>query len=259
MPGQTETTEQLKARALQVAEACQQLLQEEFGATRVILFGSLAGLAPWHDRSDIDIAVEGLVGEDFFRAYSACCDLLPPGLALDLVPLERVYPEMRSRILQEVEMPSDPILSLKSLIEDELIALERVVQITQDALKTVSENPSQLELNGFAAYLQQFYTGIESIFRRIAVRLDGSLSTGEFSHVNLLEQMSQGREGVRPAVINEVLKLRLRDYLSFRHFFRHAYGYELRWHEMYLKLVIMPDTLEMLRQQLMKLFEELTT
>ena len=149
-------TEESKARALRVAQVCTQVLKEEFGATRVILFGSLAGLAPWHDRSDIDLAVEGLAGEDFFRAYSACCDLLPQGLALDLVPLERVYPEMRSRILQEVEMPSDPILSLKSLVEDELISLERLVRTTQDALRTVSEHSSQLELNGFAAYLQQF-------------------------------------------------------------------------------------------------------
>jgi len=51
----------------------------------------------------------------------------------------------------------------------------------------------------------------------------------------------------------------LRDYLNFRHFFRHAYGYELNWNEMHLKLIIMPETIEMLRQQLMSLFDELAS
>ncbi len=128
-----QATVKSKAKALTVAAACTRLLQAEFGSKRAIVFGSLAGQGPWHDRSDIDIAVEGLPPEEFFRAYSACCDLLPPDLNLDLVPLEDVYPEMRSRILQEVEVPEDPILSLKGLVEDELIALSRIVKTTQDA------------------------------------------------------------------------------------------------------------------------------
>ncbi|MBO1348883.1 MAG: nucleotidyltransferase domain-containing protein [Hormoscilla sp. GUM202] len=254
-----QATVQSKAKALTVAAACTRLLQVEFGAKRAIVFGSLAGQGPWHDRSDIDIAVEGLPPGEFFRAYSACCDLLPPGLNLDLVPLEHVYPEMRSRILQEVEMPDDPILALKGLVEDELITLSRVVNNTTDFMERLSDPPSQLELRGLASYLHDFYTGIESIFRRIAVRLDKNLPGGEFSHVNLLNQMSEIREGVRPAVIDEQLKLRLRDYLNFRHFFRHAYGYELNWNQMRLKLIIMPETLEMLRQQLMCFFDELAS
>jgi len=89
--------EKRKARALGAAEACRRLLKERFGARRVILFGSLAGQGPWHGRSDIDLAVEGLAPDEFFAAYSACRDLLPPGLELDLLSLESVYPEMRAR------------------------------------------------------------------------------------------------------------------------------------------------------------------
>ena len=69
--------EKRKARALGAAEACRRLLKERFGARRVILFGSLAGQGPWHGRSDIDLAVQGLAPDEFFAAYSACRDLLP--------------------------------------------------------------------------------------------------------------------------------------------------------------------------------------
>lgn len=78
------------------------MLRQRFGVKRVILFGSAAGDAPWHSRSDLDLAVEGLRSEDHLRALNACYELLPPGLELDLVPLESAWPEMRARILGEV-------------------------------------------------------------------------------------------------------------------------------------------------------------
>jgi predicted nucleotidyltransferase len=147
----TRVAEERKEQALEAAEACIQLLKERFGARRVILFGSIAGQGPWHGRSDIDLAVEGLTPEEFFPAYSACCDLLPRGLELDLVPLEDAYPEMRARILGEAEMPNDPLLALQGLIEDELVALNRVVESTEEALASLSDDPSQFELHGLAA------------------------------------------------------------------------------------------------------------
>src|SRR5437867_2274422 len=80
-----------------------------------------------------------------------------------------------------------------------------------------------------AGYLHQFYTGCERILERIAVTVDGSFPGGAFSHANLLAQMARELPGIRPAVLHETLWLRLQDYLAFRHFFRHAYGYTLEW------------------------------
>lgn len=237
-------------RALEAAEACARLLKDRFGARRVILFGSVAGQGPWHERSDIDLAVEGLAPDEFFAAYSACRDALPPDLELDLVPLEKAYPEMRARILGEVEMPDDPTLALQRLIEDELVTLERVVESTKEALASLSDDPSQFELHGLAAYLHQFYTGVESIFERIAVVLGEGLPRGQYWHVDLLNQMAEERAGERPAVIDEPLRARLKDYLDFRHFFRHAYGYTLEWSQLRWKVESLTDTLKLLRDQL---------
>ena len=253
----TRAAEERKEQALEAAEACIRLLKERFGARRVILFGSITGQGPWHGRSDIDLAVEGVAPEEFFPAYSACRDLLPRGLELDLVPLEDAYPEMRARILGEVEMPDDPVLALQGLTEDELVTLKRVVESTEEALASLSDDPSQFELHGLAAYLHQFYTGVESIFERIALGLGESLPRGEYWHVDLLNQMAEEWAGERPSVIDGPLRARLKDYLGFRHFFRHAYGHTLKWRKMRWKAENSSDTLTMLRDQLRVFFEDM--
>jgi predicted nucleotidyltransferase len=261
-PAKTEqlaTEAQARRRqALQAAEACITLLRNRFGAQRVILFGSLAGQGVWHDQSDIDLAVEGLAPADFFKAYSACDELLPPGVELDLVPLEDVYPELRVRILGEVEMPEDPILALKSLVEDELTALDRVAQQMTQLLNEGAQPPSWIELYAFAGTLQEFYNGVERIFERIAVTLAEGLPQSDSWHTDLLTQMATLRSKARPAVINEPLRARLEEYLKFRHFFRHAYNYTLEWSRMRWLAEQLGETLRMLREQLQDFFDNLT-
>lgn len=227
-----ETRQQEEARrqrALAVAARCEMLLRERFGARRVIPFGSVLSAETWHSGSDLDLAVEGLPPEQFFRAWSSLREVLPPDLDVDLVALETVYPEMRARILGEVDMPDDPVLVLRKLIEDELAALRRVVEAAGEGARRLNTPPSQFDLNALASYVHQFYTGCERCLERIAVQIDGQVPGGAFSHANLLAQMAHEQPGVRPAVLDEDLWLRLQDYLEFRHFFRHAYGYSLEW------------------------------
>lgn len=73
-----EVTSLSRDEAHHLADRCATLLREQFGVRRVILFGSAAGDAPWHSRSDLDMAVEGLRPEDHLRALNACYELLPP-------------------------------------------------------------------------------------------------------------------------------------------------------------------------------------
>jgi NADPH:quinone reductase-like Zn-dependent oxidoreductase len=53
--------------ARRLADQCADLLREQFGVRRVLLFGSAAGDAPWHSRSDLDLAVDGLRPEDHLQ------------------------------------------------------------------------------------------------------------------------------------------------------------------------------------------------
>lgn len=78
-----------RQRAEQAREAalgCAQKLVEEFGATRVYLFGSLAE-GRFRLASDIDLAVEGLAPEKFFKA-SAAISRFAGDFDVDLIPFE---------------------------------------------------------------------------------------------------------------------------------------------------------------------------
>lgn len=245
-----------REQALKIAEACVRLLKERFGARQVILFGSLAGQGTWHERSDIDLAVEGVAPEEFLTAYSACREVLSPGLELDLIPIERAYPELKDRILGEVEMPDDPIAALKSLIEDELAALRRVVEETEELLAGKTQPPTRIELRAIAGILHEFYNGVERIFERIAVGMGEGFPQGSNWHTDLLAKMASAREGGRPAVIDEPLCARLKDYLDFRHFFRHAYGYTLEWNQLRWKVEYLAETFATLCDQLYAFFKQ---
>ncbi|MDH3602078.1 MAG: nucleotidyltransferase domain-containing protein, partial [Candidatus Tectomicrobia bacterium] len=242
---------------LRLAARCADLLQERFGAKRVIPFGSVVGQGTWHAGSDLDLAVEGVAPEQFFRAWSTLRELLPPGLEVDLVALEQASEVLRARILGKKPMSEEPLIDLKELVEDELVALEHIVNEVQEGMSSLEEPPSQFAMNALASYLHQFYTGCERILERIAVTVDGGLPGGAFSHANLLAQMAQELPGIRPAILNRTLWLRLQDYLSFRHFFRHAYGYTLDWAKLRPLVASLSTTQTDLQSQLRTVLEAL--
>lgn len=223
-----------------LVEACRRVLIEEFGAKRVIPFGSFVE-GFWHERSDLDLAVEGLPPERFFKALTTLQRLAPKGPRIDLVPLETAPPQLKARILQgqtrvqtggEVAVPSDSdsvsVPELKRRVEEELQALERTVREGEELLGACADPPTRTELRAMASIVHEFYTGVEGIFRHIVVRLGEGLPRGAYWHHELLEQVAEPREQ-RPALISEPLRALLEEYLDFRHFFRHAYGYELDW------------------------------
>jgi predicted nucleotidyltransferase len=238
-------------QAQQAAEACERLLKEQFGVRRVYLFGSLAGQGPWHSHSDIDLAVEGLPPEKYFRALSGLWDLLPEGVELDLITLEDASPELAARIKGEVKMPEDPKAALKVQIEGELISLARLVVEGKLLSQGLSSEPGFMEISAAGKVVHDFYTGVERIFERISITLGPGLPAASAGwHTLLLRTMETAAQGIRPAVIDHRLALRLLDYLRFRHLFRHSYGYELQWAKLRPLVDGLEDTLVTLRQQI---------
>jgi hypothetical protein len=115
--------------------------------------------------------------------------------------------------------------------------------------KLRSSEPEPLELPALASYLHSFYTGVENVFKQIAQDIDGSFPSGLNSHIILLGQMAQTTDH-RPAVISEELRRQLRDYMDFRHVFRHAYTFELKWRKMSDLVLHCEETLERLQTEL---------
>ncbi len=76
----------LRKKALLEVEHICQILSEKYRVERVILFGSLLDEDRFNDRSDIDIAVEGLDSGAYFTALGEV--LMASSFSVDLVPLE---------------------------------------------------------------------------------------------------------------------------------------------------------------------------
>lgn len=112
-----------------IAMAAAQLLIEEFQAKRVLLIGSVVR-GVLHKRSDIDLVVEDLPPQNYIKALTAIYDLLPPGLELDLIPLEDAAPSLRARVLGEGVV----LLEASSVAED---PSKSKLKILQDALAKI--------------------------------------------------------------------------------------------------------------------------
>ena len=218
-------------RAQAAAEECIRHLRERFHAKEVYLCGSLAGESPFHERSDIDLVVEGLLPRDYFEALQELWELLPPDLELDLIRLENAPPGLIRRIRGETKMPEQPKEALKVEIEEQLLTLRRVVNEAQEYLARAAVEPGHLEIAGVGKLVHDFYNGVERIFERIALRIDEDVRPGVHWHIDLLRRMERPWGEKRGAVVSHALALRLLKYLRFRHLFRHTYGYELLWEE----------------------------
>ena len=128
--------------------------------------------------------------------------------------------------------------------------LNRLIDTHRPLLeKCATTAPDNIELSALAAMLHSFYTGIENIFKRVALEIDGTLPTGPFWHRDLLEAMTHPTP-LRQIVIPETVQNRLREYLEFRHVFRQAYSFQLQWEKMENLILRCEEMLRQLEKEL---------
>jgi len=128
--------------------------------------------------------------------------------------------------------------------------LNRLIEVHRPLLaKCAAQAPNDIELSALAALLHSFYTGVENIFKRVAVEIDGALPRGEAWHRQLLDAMSVGNNSRGP-VISTPLRDGLSEYMAFRHFFRQAYSFDLRWGKMSALVLNCEATLRRLEAEL---------
>jgi len=83
-----------------LAKKAAELLKVEFGAQRVVVFGSITQRELFHLHSDIDLAVWGLDEKLFHRAIAKLLEL-DLSQRIDLVRIEDARDSLRSAIEQE--------------------------------------------------------------------------------------------------------------------------------------------------------------
>jgi len=76
------------------------LLKKEFQFTRIILFGSLVHKAWFSEDSDIDLAVEGLPTNQYFKALSRLESMIS-SRKVDLVDMSEIAEPVKKMIISE--------------------------------------------------------------------------------------------------------------------------------------------------------------
>ncbi len=89
--------------------------------------------------------------------------------------------------------------------------------------------------------IQDYYSGVERIFKRIAAEIDERLPKGENWHKSLLDQMKIEVPGVRPRVISKTTYSKLDDLRSFRHRVGNIYGFNLIPERVLAHLLALPE------------------
>jgi hypothetical protein len=119
--------------------------------------------------------------------------------------------------------------------------------------KSETSPPDDIELSALGATLHSFYSGIENIFKRTTLELGDRMPSSEYWHKELLDAMAQPT-GQRRSVISPELRGRLKEYMEFRHVFRHAYIFNLRWDRMKTLVLGCEETFKLLEDELDRFF-----
>ncbi len=86
-----------REKALLVVRAAARLLKDNYGATRVVAYGSVLDADRFGPRSDIDLAAQGIPPGDFWRAWGAV-ERLGPEFEINLLALETASDRLLAHI-----------------------------------------------------------------------------------------------------------------------------------------------------------------
>lgn len=102
-----EAYEQWRRRRVEhgwaVARKAASLLRERFRADKVVVFGSLLRPESFDERSDVDLAAQGITDTDFLRAVAAVTGL-DREITVDLIQLEQASPSLCKQVEEGVEI-----------------------------------------------------------------------------------------------------------------------------------------------------------
>ncbi|MCX8067855.1 MAG: hypothetical protein N3B68_08590 [Anaerolineae bacterium] len=122
---------------------------------------------------------------------------------------------------------------LREEISFELGQMERIVQELRALYQEVEgREPTIRERAAAAAFLAQFYNGVENILKRISRFYGVPLPRGESWHVELFTRFCEPPYGPLPALFDQSLASALAPFRRFRHVFFHGYSFELDWERM---------------------------
>lgn len=122
---------------------------------------------------------------------------------------------------------------LRKEIEIELELIESTLRELALLHKDVAaREPTVREKTAAAAFMAQFYGGIENILKRISHFHDIPSPTGETWHIDLFKRFCEPQYEALPVLFDETLELSLAPFRKFRHVVYHGYGFQVDWNRM---------------------------
>jgi uncharacterized protein YutE (UPF0331/DUF86 family) len=139
---------------------------------------------------------------------------------------------------------------LKDQCDAEFENIQAVLDELSAVVRSEKSTYTIVELAAIAAFLHNSYNGIENILKRILYYKDVKLHPGATWHKDLL------KAAAKAGIISSELHDTLSGYLSFRHFFVHAYTFTLQWDEIKPLIERIDDTLKTFKASVYEYIEK---
>ena len=122
---------------------------------------------------------------------------------------------------------------LKAEIAIEFDSLQEVVNELEALRRDVAgREPTVREKTAAAAFLAQFYSGIENILKRLSRFHGVMLPSGDRWHFDLFKRFCPPAAPPLPVLFDEALARQLGPFRRFRHVVHHGYGFHIEWDRM---------------------------
>ena len=145
--------------------------------------------------------------------------------------------------------------NLKEKIEYEVLRINKLFDSGKPLLDLCKlREPDFVEASATGAFLQSFYNGIEGIVLLIFKSIGENIPNDLQWHKKLFEKAFEANDH-RTAIFRRECKGKLIEYLSFRHFFRHSYGYELDWKRLKPLISAVKELWRVLEEDMIKFIE----
>ncbi len=122
---------------------------------------------------------------------------------------------------------------LKAEVAIEFDVLRQVVNELEALRRDVAgRDPTVREKTAAAAFLAQFYSGIENILKRLSRFYGVALPAGENWHLDLFKRFCPPGQPPLPTLFDDALARPLGAFRRFRHVGHHGYGFQIEWERM---------------------------
>lgn len=122
---------------------------------------------------------------------------------------------------------------LKAEIAIEFDLLQQVVNELEALRRDLAgRQPTVRERTAAAAFLAQFYTGMENVLKRLSRFHGVMVPVGENWHLDLFKRFCGPGQPPLPPLFDADLERQLGPFRRFRHVVHHGYGFQIEWDRM---------------------------